>query len=834
MKWVLRDFQETAVAQLAKLLGKASREADDQGWAVGLTATTGAGKTVIATALIEQILCGSEDSSCPPDENAVFLWFSDLPALNRQSRAKMLLASNLLSSERLVLIENTFDQQELLPGHVYFINAQLLGKAGIIVGPRSPKHQFPFWETVADTIAAPGRTLYFVVDEAHRGMGEDKKAREDAKTIVQKFIKGIEGVMLPVPIIFGISATPAKYRAVVDGTGRIVASHDVKPEDVRRSGLIKDRILTAAADEKQRDPFALLRQAATSWRESVEAWAAYAKIAPDDDPVVPAFIIQVQNEEKGQITRTPIVDVIQTIVDVMGPMPDSAFVHAFGEGADLTFGNRTVRYVSPERIAGDDDARVVFFKSGLGTGWDCPRAEVMFSFRRAEDTTSIAQTIGRMVRTPLARRILEDDRLNIVEVFLPEYDKAAVNAVKSYLEESGDAGAADAIQDRDEWVRLNRRPDTEEVVAKIESLPSWTVPTVRDRKDVRRLIDLALRLSANGLRESAFDDACGLLVGALLDKQRTLVNDDNFTKSVDAQGTIEIVRVEWAVGEAEKSTETTLTLPASTKAIEMLYAGAKRSFGKGDVADAYVNARVGDSTERALRERARLEAWALSQWPGVMDNLNELAARRISDLFAQYGAAIIALTPRDRAPYENIRGTVSVLTMSTIQLNPTISVKKADKSWPLHLFADANGEAPFAFRSSWEREILTEVVADSKTVAWLRNDPYSENAALRITHRDRSATVRPFYPDFLVVRKTDQGLAVDVLDPHDPKLEDAASKAVGLAEFARDYGLAFGQIDLIAESGGRLKRLHLQDQKTREEVLKVKNSEDLLKLYERA
>ena len=46
----------------------------------------------------------------------------------------------------------------------------------------------------------------------------------------------------------------------------------------------------------------------------------------------------------------------------------------------------------------------MFFKMALSTGWDCPRAEVMMSFRRAEDHTYIAQLLGRMVRTPLARR----------------------------------------------------------------------------------------------------------------------------------------------------------------------------------------------------------------------------------------------------------------------------------------------------------------------------------------------------------------------------------------------------------------------------------------------
>jgi len=74
-------------------------------------------------------------------------------------------------------------------------------------------------------------------------------------------------------------------------------------------------------------------------------------------------------------------------------------------GAGLAVGPRAVRYLAPSAISADPDARVVLFKSSLNTGWDCPRAEVMLSYRSATDRTHIAQLVGRMVRTPLARHI---------------------------------------------------------------------------------------------------------------------------------------------------------------------------------------------------------------------------------------------------------------------------------------------------------------------------------------------------------------------------------------------------------------------------------------------
>ena len=60
--------------------------------------------------------------------------------------------------------------------------------------------------------------------------------------------------------------------------------------------------------------------------------------------------------------------------------------------------------------------RVVLAKEAISTGWDCPRAEVLYSERPASDATHIAQVIGRMVRQPLAHRIATDDALNSGDV----------------------------------------------------------------------------------------------------------------------------------------------------------------------------------------------------------------------------------------------------------------------------------------------------------------------------------------------------------------------------------------------------------------------------------
>ena len=46
----------------------------------------------------------------------------------------------------------------------------------------------------------------------------------------------------------------------------------------------------------------------------------------------------------------------------------------------------------------------------------------MMSFRKAIDATLIAQLVGRMVRTPLARRVSSNEFLNRVSLYLPHFD----------------------------------------------------------------------------------------------------------------------------------------------------------------------------------------------------------------------------------------------------------------------------------------------------------------------------------------------------------------------------------------------------------------------------
>jgi len=118
--------------------------------------------------------------------------------------------------------------------------------------------------------------------------------------------------------------------------------------------------------------------------------------------------VQVEDSSgKGQISETDIASAIRILRDEFGILTSDAFAHSFQEGTLLKLGGEDVRYLAPSDIQDDPDVRVVFFKSSLNAGWDCPRAEVMMSFRTANDDTSIAQLVGRMVREKGVQVLIE-------------------------------------------------------------------------------------------------------------------------------------------------------------------------------------------------------------------------------------------------------------------------------------------------------------------------------------------------------------------------------------------------------------------------------------------
>lgn len=505
MKFKLRGYQAVAkrdvLEDISEALERYLETAGERVTAVQLTAPTGSGKTVIASAVIEAALFGADDFAPNPDWT--FLWISDDPSLNEQTARKFLTASDKISHGTIEIIESSFDQKVLDPGKVYFLNVQKLNSSARLskegVGDL---REYSFWSTLTNTIDMRPDKLVIMIDEAHVGM----KTERSRDTIVSRIIGGAKTGRPPAPVIVGITATPKRFEKAMDTMKRRVRATRIGVDQVQASGLLKDGLVLASPQQiaANFNESALLRHAVSTVRRYEHDWATYS--AQNNEPqVLPALVIQVGNSPSNDELSS----IIGIVLESWPGLKTHNICHTFGEHSVLKVGAYAIPYSNPEDIQDDLDIRVVLCKQAITTGWDCPRAEVLLSYRVVEEEDAITQIIGRMVRTPLARRVEQNEALNYVHCFLPRFNKAGVKKIADRLKLGDDSF-------RQEWVHPETM-DKDTLPELVPAVPS-TEMTLAGSTLAKRATTLntGLRDDLIRRREAERDDA--RLFGDYLDQ----------------------------------------------------------------------------------------------------------------------------------------------------------------------------------------------------------------------------------------------------------------------------------------------------------------------------
>ena len=376
MKFTLKDYQEDAVRDVLTKLKKAQKRWHEDGdkHSFSLTATTGAGKTVMAAAVFEAIFHGDDGYDFEPDPGAVVIWFSDDPSLNAQSMFRLREASDRLSLSDLVEVQNTFNREKFEAGKIYFLNTQKLSKSSLLVRGHDPDEDdiekddgqssilpdlraFTIWDTIQNTIEDPNLTLYLMLDEAHRGMKESNTNGGAGKpTIVKRLINGYRSVP-GIPVVWGISATVERFNAAMaDMEGRATLPNVVVDSGkVQASGLLKDTIILDVPGEAAKVETVLVRRGTNKLKELSDAWAAYSEQQEDADTVLPLMVLQVPNTpDHNEIGRY-----LDTIFDQWPELPLESIAHVLGEHTTQTFGGHSVPYIQPERVQESDWVRIL-------------------------------------------------------------------------------------------------------------------------------------------------------------------------------------------------------------------------------------------------------------------------------------------------------------------------------------------------------------------------------------------------------------------------------------------------------------------------------------------
>lgn len=799
MRATLFPFQEAALADLHEAIKNAhTLWGEKKPQVITFSAPTGAGKTIIMTALFEDIIFGHAYGVAEPD--SVFVWLSDMPELNEQTRLKIESKSEKFRTRDIRVVDSNFDAEYFPAGGIYFLNTQKLGSDKLLT-QKSDLRQYTIWETLANTAKRQPKSFYVIIDEAHRGT-VTQRAEKTAQSIMQKFLIGSkEDGMPPMPLVIGVTATPQRFQQLV-GVATSSTNHNVPvpPEEVIESGLLKDRIIIHFPEIAIDADMTMFKEAVANWKKKCERWETYCDREETPNPVHPIFVIQVEDGSDRIVTQTDLGACIKAIENSLGHnLQAGEVVHTFDKHETVNAGDLAIHSVEASRIDENPKIKVVFFKMNLSTGWDCPRAETMMSFRSANDYTYIAQLLGRMIRTPLARRVEADAELNNVALFLPYFDEETVTTVVQALRDS-EAILPSETGSHKELITLRRDPAFSDVFSDMD-LITYRINSSRKQPSIRRLMALARALTQDMIASEARKSTMKKLLDEFEKEINALKESGKFAEISEAVTALALRALTLEYGtEVLGEVDTTGVVELSEFDLNNLFERAGKLIG-GDLHREYW-------VRHAKRDYAdvKTEIIVLANNNSALERLEDFADVLFNELYNAHQGAFRKLKEERKDVYKKLAMASTEPIPLKWELPPVIDFSVGDgaATYDKHLFIPAEGEFKVNL-NDWEGGLVQEELVND-AVAWLRNLD-RKKWSLEIPYEVDGVSVSMF-PDIVVVRAGNHGYVFDILEPHDPSRKDNYPKAVGLAKFADKHGEYFGRIQLIRKAKGADRREH--------------------------
>ncbi|MEV2698187.1 DEAD/DEAH box helicase family protein [Paenibacillus larvae] len=751
MRDILFLFQEKALSELHDKINKAHlmwSERDPQ--IISFSVPTGSGKTIIMTTLFEDILYGSADNIGEPD--SIFIWLSDSPELNEQTRLKIESKSDKIRVRDLVTIDSTFNAEYFEGGCIYFLNTQKLGSDKLLTGI-SDKRQYSIWETLTNTAKRNPKKFYVVIDEAHRGTYTSVQAENKAQSIMQKFIKGSkEDGLCVMPLVIGVTATPQRFDNLIAGTTSTVQKVIVPPEQVRESGLLKDRIIIHYPDIQLSADMTMFKGAVDNWRKKCDHWESYCE-REGEKMVNPILVIQVED------------------------------------------GN--------DRIATQTD---------LGACIDL-----------------LEETLGRMIRTPLARRISSDAELNSVSLFLPYFDEETVKNVVNALRDS-EAIMPTETGTNKELVTLGRNLEYSDVFDAMDNLITYQIDSARKQAPLKLLIQISRALTMDGIDLEAQKTVKNAVLSKMDEEISRIKESGDFdTRGASITG-FALGTLIFEYGDnAYSFDEATQTMTVSEFDISRHFEQAGRLLGEGLHKEYWIRHSTRDHID------VKKEIIVLTNDTDAMERINDYAEKEFITLYENNKRSIARLNEARKNVYERLTN-ASAQPISVPWILPDsidFSVPDNSMKFEQHLYCSEDGTFETSL-NPWESGVVTEEL-NNGAVCWLRNLD-RKKWSLEIPYEISGVTTSMF-PDLVVVRSDAQGYVFDILEPHDPSRKDNYPKVVGLAKFAEKHWDIFGRIQLIRLKKGvdgreHFYRLDMGKTTIRNKVRGITSNEELDRIFD--
>ena len=868
MKDELFPFQKRAVAELrmkaADALGSYHRTKTPQ--VISLQAPTGAGKTIIMAAFVEEVYFGGGEFIDQPE--AIFVWLSDSPSLNDQSKEKFQLRADRLKFDQCVTIkESSFDMEMLEDGKIYFLNTQKLSRTGNL-SKHSDGRTYTIWETLENTAREKSDRLYFIIDEAHRGM-QGKEAGK-ATSIMQRFLKGSKALKLsPMPVVIGVSATAARFNKLVGSTTSDLKHCVITANQVRSSGLLKDRIvITYPDDPEKNNDMAVLQAAVDEWKKKCAHWYQYS-YEQHYAHVNPIFVIQVLAGRKGAHSDTNLDDVIAQIEERLGNrFQEYEVVHTFGSTAALEINGLPVHHVEPSDITSDKRIRVVLFKENLSTGWDCPRAETIDELQNAEGGDIPTVIDEESLEQPVYASWSVRPTRKKEDVPLPgQFEIGELN--NPLMAESGGLSeAAPAIDAAVKQPKPQQEPtplypilpaamqpysspreelgeqltipgageiDREKIIKFIneQGLLTYLVRSVKINSYLKSLLNLVSLLTQANIYAKAGEEVRTDVINMMRSYIDNLRQTGRYEELSAQVLSLKLsVRIFDIFGEALDGGNAYNLFTTSENDLDRQLRIADTKLGGYGFTNVY-GREFCDPTDPTVY---KIDCILFAADDDCMAKLHKYAEEKFHNLDDQYRKYVVNKSEQCKQQYFEIAADSDIVSKHNFSLPGTISVRidEDGKEYYNHLFADDEGVAKIKL-NNWEAGVLVEESKRPDFVCWLRN-PSKAKWSLCIPY-EIDNEIKPMYPDFLIVRRDDfLNYVIDILEPHGDSYKDNLGKAKGLAKYAMDEA-RIGRVQLIRESKApsgklRFKRLDFSKGAVRDKVLKAINNDELDHIFD--
>ena len=368
------EFQEKAVEELLRQFKELWKQEQHQ-IPITLKAPTGSGKTYMT----EKFIC---ELSKQPDwvQDVAFVWITFSDDLAMQSRDKFMDYFPTSLPGRLLTVQD-FQQGVLRERDIIFLNWQkLVSRAAenrVLRRPedeRNEKESGFYFEDVVEQTHAEGREFVMIIDESH-------------KNVTDAAVRDVIGPINP-KIILKVSATPESEPSISDITNLRAGWVEVDRQDVIDAGMIKRELICQTEEDIKsrgdKDLDELLLDLAIERREQLVS--DINKFGMDVNPLV---IIQLPSNNSVDTSDQTKEEVVTDYLTSRGVEP-SRIAKWFD-------------YVKKPSGLEDNSSPYdyLLFKMAAGTGWDCPRAQVLVMLRDIQSETFQTQTIGRIVRIPV-------------------------------------------------------------------------------------------------------------------------------------------------------------------------------------------------------------------------------------------------------------------------------------------------------------------------------------------------------------------------------------------------------------------------------------------------